>query len=375
MKKTSRQLKVVHLTSVHEASDARIVHKECATLADGGYDVALISTGAQKTLPGTVRHVTVRRPRNRLERFTKTIWSVYRAARAERADVYHFHDPELIPVGALLRLHGAEVIFDVHEDIALDIKTKPWISPALRPAVSATATVVLRVVQTWFSAIVPATPSIAESFSHRRTIVVRNYPRLEELGIKDDVMPFLQRPRTAIYLGSITAVRGLYQMVEAMSHPSMQPDARLLLAGQFEDEALRESASRLPGWSRVDAPGQLPRSAIGSALAQAQIGLLVLQPAESFELSIPTKLFEYMGAGLPVIGSKFLASCDVLREHDCGILVDPRDPAEIAEAMVHLFDRPEEARAMGQRGRTAVLGQYEWSSEARALIGLYAEIT
>lgn len=372
--KQPRPRRVVHLTSVHDAGDARIVHKQCATLDAGGYDVALISAGDQRALPGTVRHVTVPRPRHRFERFTKTMWNVYRAARAQHADVYHFHDPELVFVGALLRLHGARVIFDVHEDIALDIKTKPWIPAGLRPAVSAVATVVLRIVQSWFTAIVPATPSIAQSFSHRRTIVVRNYPRLEELGIQENPMPFLERPQRAIYLGSITAVRGLFQMVDAMAQPCMPPGARLVLAGSFEDEELRAKAARRTGWARVETTGQLPRHAIGEALANVQMGLLVLQPTASFELSLPTKLFEYMGAGLPVIGSRFLACCELLREHDCGILVDPRDPAEIAQAMADLFARPDAARAMGERGRQAVLGRYEWSSEARTLIGLYAEI-
>jgi glycosyltransferase involved in cell wall biosynthesis len=369
-----RRRKVVHLTSVHDASDARIVHKECATLAAGGYEVVLVSAGEARSLPANVRHRPVPLPRNRWERFTRTMWHVYRAARAERANVYHFHDPELIVVGALLRLHGASVVFDVHEDIVLDIKTKPWIPSRLRSAVSAVAGGVLHVVQSWFTAIVPATPSIAQGFSHRRTIVVRNYPRLEELETNEPCQSFLDRPQTAIYLGSVTAVRGIEQMILAMAHPSMPPDARLLVAGEFEDAALRERASKLPGWSRVDAPGKLPRHALGAALNSARIGLLVLQPTASFELSLPTKLFEYMGVGLPVIGSKFLACCELLREHDCGLLVDPRDPAEIAAAMQFLLAHPERARAMGERGRQAVRGRYEWSSEARNLMGLYEEI-
>ncbi len=373
--KPSTRGKVAHLTSVHDASDTRIAHKECRTLAQDGYDVVLVAPGPERLLPSAVRHRVVPAPRNRFERFTKTMWQVYRAALDERADVYHFHDPELVAVGAALRLRGARVIFDVHEDLALDIKTKAWIPAAARPAVGAVAGFVLRTVQSWFTAIVPATPSIAAHFSHRRTVVVRNYPRVEELFIEGQAIPYHRRPLTAMYLGSITLVRGVEQMVDAMAHPFVPGEARLLLAGEFETEALRERVAARPGWSRVEAPGRLPRQALASALGRARIGMMVLQPATSFEESLPTKLFEYMGAGLPVIASRFLACRDVIREHECGVLVDPRDPDEIAWAMLNVFNDPAAAAAMGERGRHAIMGRYEWASEARSLCALYQEIS
>src|SRR5579862_3761396 len=132
----AQHVKVVHLTSVHEASDTRIVQKECASLADAGYEVVVVAPGNPRELPANVRHRVVPTPRNRLERMTKTMWRVFCAARQERADVYHFHDPELIGVGMALRLAGARVIFDVHEDVPLDVRTKPWIPRLLRPVMS-----------------------------------------------------------------------------------------------------------------------------------------------------------------------------------------------------------------------------------------------
>ena len=365
---------MAHLTSVHAATDPRIVFKECATLASAGYEVVLIAPEPQTPLPAGVRHRAVPAPRNRFERFTRTNVAVLKAALAERADVYHFHDPELIGIGLALRAFGARVIFDVHEDIPLDIETKPWIPAFLRPIASAVARAVLRLVQPSFTAIVPATPSIAQAFSHRRTIVVRNYPRLEELQSSERVRPIGERPKTAVYLGSITLVRGLEQMVRAMADPSLPRDARLLLAGPFEDEALRAYAAGLPGWSRVDAPGRVSQRELPGLLTRCRVGLLVLQPAESFVLSLPTKLFEYMAAGLPVIVSKFLACRDIVERCGCGIAVDPRDPDEIAEAMAYLFAHPERAQAMGEAGRTTALSRYDWSSEARTLVGLYREI-
>jgi glycosyltransferase involved in cell wall biosynthesis len=370
-----RRPKVAHLTSVHTPADPRIVHKECVTLAREGYDVVLIAPGPQQTLPSNVRHHPVNVPRNRFERMTRTMIEVYRAAREERADIYHFHDPELIVTGIVLRLRGSRVIYDVHEDVPLDIKTKPWIPHWLRPAVSGLASVVLRVVQSCFSAIVPATPSIAQTFSHRATVVVRNYPMREEVASSGESVPMAQRPMTALYLGSISLQRGALEMVRAIAHYSLPPEARLLLAGQFEDEELRARLAAQPGWGRVDAPGVLPRYALAPLLGSARIGLLVLGPAESYAHSLSTKLFEYMWAGLPVIASKQLVIAgSIIEEHGCGMLVDPRDCDEIADAMRCLFSQPQYAQAMGDRGRRAAEGRYEWATEAQSLVNLYRRI-
>jgi glycosyltransferase involved in cell wall biosynthesis len=370
-----RRPKVAHLTSVHATTDTRIVHKECATLACEGYDVVLIAPGPPSVLPANVRHHPVPLPRNRFERFTRTVPSVYRAATEEAADVYHFHDPELVFAGALLRARGARVIFDVHEDVPLDIQTKPWIPSPFRPLVSRAAAFVLRCVERLFTAVVSATPSIAKTFTHRNAIIVRNYPIRGEFSVQADPTPYSQRPMTALYLGSITALRGAEQMIQAMENPALPSDARLLMVGPFEDDALRARCASLEGWARVDAPGTLPRQALPSILGSARMGLLVFQPAPNHDNAMPTKFFEYLGVGLPVITSKLLTAFhEIVERYHCGILVDPRDSDEIAEAMKYLFEHPEEAQAMGERGKQAVTDGYEWSSEARALVTLYREI-
>lgn len=364
------------MTSVHDAADARILHKECASLAEGGYEVVLIAPGSPTHVPPGVRHRPVPAARSRLERVTRTMAAVYSAARSERADVYHFHDPELIVAGLALRAGGARVVFDVHEDLPLDVRTKPWIPRFLRPFVGAAARFALRALQGCFTAIVPATPAIAESFSHRRTIVVRNYPRLEELVEPDaGAAPYEERPLRAVYLGAITLVRGVEKMVRAMESPLVPQGALLTLAGDFEDPGLRRDMSRLPGWAHVEAPGRVARADVARLLGSARVGLLVLQPAPNFEQSLPTKLFEYMGAGLPVIASRFLECRAIVEEFECGLLVDPEDPEDVARAMLRIYADPEAARAMGERGRDAVQRQYQWRTEARSLVGLYAEIT
>jgi glycosyltransferase involved in cell wall biosynthesis len=365
--------KVAHLTSVHVPSDTRICYRECATLAEAGYDVVLIAPGSAPPLPPGVRFHAVAAPRNRLERMSRTVLSVYFAGLRERADVYHFHDPELMGVGLLLRARGARVVFDVHEDIPQDIADKAWIPLPLRAPIAAASAVVLSALQHWYSAVVAATPAIARRFDHRRTVVVCNYPRIEELpaGGEGD---FSQRARAAVYLGEITELRCIDELLSAIDTPEFPPDMRLVLAGRFEDAALERRIKSLRAWSRVEFLGFCPRSKVADVLAGARAGMLLFRRAANHDEALPTKLFEYLGAGLPVIISDTLRCSELVREYDCGIVVNPSDPAAVARAMVFLIDNPATAQAMGERGRRLVTERYQWKSEANKLTNLYAEI-
>jgi hypothetical protein len=103
----SGRARVRHLTSVHPLGDNRIFYRECKSLADAGYDVALV-VGHPPTGPvAGVPVIGVGRPRNRIDRATRIVWKVFRAALKERAQLYHLHDAELLWIGLLLKLVAA----------------------------------------------------------------------------------------------------------------------------------------------------------------------------------------------------------------------------------------------------------------------------
>ncbi len=106
-------------------------------------------------------------------------------------------------------------------------------------------------------------------------------------------------------------------------------------------------------------------------LGEARAGLVLFHDVPNHTSAYPNKLFEYMSAGLPVIASHFPLWRSIVERDRCGMLVDPRDATAIAKAIDWVLTHPEEAEAMGRRGRDAVAATYNWAAEERKLLAIY----
>lgn len=363
---------VCHITTVHIAKDIRIYHKECKALAEAGYDVKLVVVNAKDTKSDYQGVEIINVPvdaSSKVKRILNAPKKARAVAESLNADVYHFHDPEFLFEARRLRKKGFRVIYDVHEDVPNQVRSKYWIPGFIRPLVSAGVKMVEMSVAKHLSSIVTVVDSIAERFDkvNKHVVQIRNYPRLEELPSPKQ---WASKEDYVCYVGDITQIRGVYDGIQALTRTNM----KMLLAGRFPSKPFENEVTTSEGWKSVDFLGFISRSEIADVLNRSKIGLVTLHPTPSYVEALPVKLFEYMAAGIPVIASNFGWLKKIVEQHNCGLAVDPQNPREIANAINWLCDHDDEARQMGERGRKAVEESYNWASEEEKLIGLYSKI-
>jgi len=367
-------MKVVHITTVHPAFDTRIFHKEAKTLARAGYEVVLIAQHDGDEMADGVKIVALPKPRNRFARIFGLTWRAFHLALCERAEVYHFHDPELLPIGVLLKIFTrAKIVYDVHEDVPEQILTKYWIPRLLRHPLAAVFNAFEKNLAKALDAVVVATEGIAEKFAQLKPIVIHNYPDLGML-LNPSTRHGEGKEKVLVYVGGISKIRGAIEMVQALEYLNPAWDIRLDLIGKFEPPDLEQELQGLPGYRRVRFLGWMPPENVYTHLANADVGLVCLHPEPRFMVAWPVKLFEYMAAGLPVVASNFPLWKEIVEGNRCGITVDPLDPKAIAQAIEYLLTHPEEARQMGENGRRAVEEKYNWEREKEKFLKLYAEL-
>lgn len=364
--------RLAHLTCVHSRTDTRIFHKMCKSLSKEGMQVALVvADGKGDEMNSGVNIFDVGRPGNRLLRAFISGWRIYKRSLAIGADVFHLHDPELIPIGILLRYRGYNVVFDSHEDIPKQILNKPYLPKATRYTVSLFFGLLQKMACKKFNGLIAATDSIHQSLSSINTniITIHNYPILNEVPVAHIKN---KNSKYICYVGAISKIRGAMEMVQCMTH--VTADVKLLLAGEITEKNLENEMRNNPGWKSVNYYGFVNREKVYEILDESIAGLVILHPTENYLDSLPVKMFEYMSAGIPFIASDFPKWRKIVDRHQCGILVDVGNSKTIAGAIDELIRNPEMAKRLGDNGRAAVTAEFNWGVEFERLCSFYQSI-
>lgn len=370
------QNKITHLTSAHQRYDTRIFLKMCSSLATNeNYIVSLVvADGNGDEIHNGVNIVDVgAKTVGRISRMTKTVKKVFEKAKDLNSDIYHLHDPELIPIGLKLKKLGKKVIFDIHENISLQIIDKEYIPNFLRKIISRLYRIYEVKSLKKFDALVLAEHSYLDYYKglNKNINVVLNMPDIKPL----EKFASTQRNKNEIfYIGGISNNRGFDVTIEALKILQDKiPDIYMHYIGPYSKKLI-DNVDLKSLDDKLNLYGTMPLMEGLKYSKNAKVGISILKPIRNYMQSYSTKIFEYMALGLPVVTSNFQLYKDIVEKYNCGICINPLEPKEIADAIEYIMTNTKEAEQMGKNGQKAVFEKYNWGVEEKKLFEVYEEL-
>ena len=359
-------MKIAHITSIHPQNDNRIFYKECTTLRKEGYEVVVIVAGGETKIINGIQIIGYPKAKGgRLKRMVKTsFFDMIKVCKKNNADIYHFHDPELIFAGLYLKYIGKKVIYDIHENNPASILSKPYIkSKFIKETISRTFDIFERSVLRFFNAVITARPDISRRFKHKNLITLRNFPLAPEIAHTEQISILKEKP-SVIFVGGMTKLRGINELIDAFK---TLDSYELWLLGPINDIELKKKIKL--GCKNVKYFGTVEAYEVFAYISKADIGIITFLPAPNHLETLATKPFEYMACGKPMIMSNFKYWQETFGESS--LYVDPCNSKDITQKVKNLLSDTLLMKKMSQRNKKLFQEEYNWEIESQKLINIY----
>jgi glycosyltransferase involved in cell wall biosynthesis len=368
------------VTSIHPDFDSRI-WKHCTSLTAAGCEVFLVCPWdvPQNSKIKEVSFVPFVRATQRIARF----FIPFRVLKCllpllSKIDLIHFHDLDLLPLMTILSLFKP-VVYDVHENYPEEMLDRHWIPNILRKPLYYTVYACQYLLSRVIRNVILVAPSQMAQFKHPglHIFYLLNFASLSLIDeVKND---YIERSDTVIFTGSGYESNGIWLLLEiARLLKPLYPQLKFILPDRFgsaklrdafmcqiEEKGLRDTVVLFPN---------MPPHKIMSVLNQATIAIAPNLRIPKQEMAIPTKLFEYMAASLPIVSSDLPYASELFSQHPVGILAQPESPASFVQAIQKLLDNRSLGYEMGKNGQKAFVTQFSWESQISPLISYYASI-
>jgi glycosyltransferase involved in cell wall biosynthesis len=373
-----KKLKVCHFASVHSIHDTRVFHRECVSLAKI-YNVTLIAIGVESGINQGVNVIAIRKPQNRIQRIFKTRRMAYQLALNEHADIYHFHDPELIPLALWLTLKGKKVIYDIHENVTESMKMKRWLP--LKFLFIPFYLCFDALAAKFFTLILAEhayVPIYKKRYPTKEVFLVENFAPIKLLE------PFQNLKRSAaekniFYIGSFNEEYCFMQTLETIYLLTQKGwKGKLYIIGYISPDDWA-AINQLSYFQHIRAQlvftGYLRLKDGYEFSINCAIGFSFVSPNINVRDSVPRKLYEYMAIGLPVVSSNFPTYETLVNEMQVGICVNSENPEEMANKAWELLNQPEPLNEFARNGLKAATDYYNWENEEKSLFEVYSKMT
>lgn len=361
-----QELRICHITSAHPRDDVRIYHKMVSSLYIEGHDIMMVVCDGNGNDYVSIPVRDLGKFNSRVSRFLFAGLRVLRNRSVYKNRILHFHDPELLVCARILKAFGFTVYFDAHEDWPSQIMTKGYLPEYSRRFLSSSARLLESIIFPSLDGVIAATPAIERKLAGltQNVACINNYPILDEFFLPSEN----SRKNEVIYAGNFNLIRGFKEVCESVNY--LSDSIGIAIAGSINKMDIGELIF-LIDHPKINYLGSLSRKSLSKRLESSLAGIVTFLPSPNHLEAQPNKLFEYMAAGLPVIASDFPLWREIVQKNECGLLVNPESPRDIAKAINFLESNPKEARRMGLNGRKAIENQFNWDSESNKLSNLY----
>ena len=364
--------KIIHITSAHPINDIRIYHKQCLSLKKK-YEVSLfVADGLGNKIEKGINIHDIGIFKSRILRIFLSSFKFYFYFKKNRinADLYHFHDPELLFLGILLKIKKKKVVFDAHEHLIDQLKSKYYLNTIFKIILSFVIYNCERIFFRRFDAVVAATPFIKkyyQSINCKKVMNVNNYPKIDYFNKKKN---FNKNYRKKIcYIGSVSYERGLKEMIQAMYY--VKSPIKLIIAGSFHQGDIKKLIIKSP---KIEYIKSLSRKEIKKFVSNCFIGLSMLNNDPNHKKAQPNKVYEYMASGIPFVAHGSDVVKDLVKRFKCGIVIKKMNPKLIAKSIDYLYENISISKVMGKNGFNAVKKKFNWKFEEKKLLDMYESL-
>jgi len=371
-------MKICMLTTGHSALDDRIFYKEALSLKKVYNDITIIAPDDNhEYVQDGIRIIGITKPKSIKERFA-IVDELIKKAVEVNADVYHFHDFEIIYKANKIKkyLPDAKIVYDVHEHYPDMVRMSRKVPTIIKPLAVWLVDKTELHISKKFSYIITADDAVKERFKtiNDNTDVVYNF---SEFDLKSPIN--YEKEYDVIYQGGITLERGVFQLVKAIEIARQtKKDIKMIFVGPFGDEEAKKKVFNYIEEKdlneNIKFVGKVPHKDVEGYIRKSKVGVVTLLPLPKYFKNIPIKQFEYMSCGIPVVGSDLPPIKKFLTSYNSGIIVDPTSPKEISEAIIKLVNDLELCEELGNNGIRAVTEEYNWGNMEKKLIKIYKNI-
>jgi len=373
-------MKVCHIISGYFRTDARIFQRQCISLRNDKFEVSILTNDGQEDeeIKGIRIYNCKRNLKSRLAILLFAKWQFKQNAIDIDADIYQLHSPELLPLGRYLKKIGKKVIYDAHEDLPRHIIEKEWLEffpPILRRLLSIIVEEYMDKTLKLFDETITPHHHVNDMFLIKgiNSTLITNFPLVrsyENFSFEE----YKLRNNAICYTGTVYSYSHQEEILQSMDGIE---GLKYKVAGYFEENHL-ESLGKHRNFSKLEYFGKIPWERLHEFYSEVTIGLVVydykLNLGDRLGSFGSNKLFEYMEAGLPIICTDYDLWKEVVQQYKCGIAVEPRNVAQIHNAIKFFVENKAEAYKYGQNGKEAVEKVFNWKSEERKYLNLFNNI-